>query len=80
MVKVNCVHCGEKVSEWTVNCPNCGKPVANPNAPINTTDTNWKPNRGLQYKKDNTIQYILIAVLVLIIIGSLVYYIQFSSP
>ena len=76
MVKVNCVHCGEKVSEWTVECPNCGKPVANPHAPTNVSDQNWNPNRGLQYKKNNTLLFILIGILTLVVIGSIVYFVK----
>lgn len=76
MVKVKCVHCGEKVSEWTIECPNCGKPVANPHAPTNMFEPNWDPKRGDQYRKKKSLVFILTGIFAFIAIAAIIYFLK----
>lgn len=50
-VKVKCVHCGERVDEFTALCPKCCKPVANKDAPTNVPESPWKWSTTASGKK-----------------------------
>ncbi len=71
--KSTCVHCGEVVSEWTRDCPKCGRPVANPDAPL-VSDLHSKFKTTSQYKKSNSLVYIIISIAAVIIVAAIVYF------
>lgn len=73
MVNVNCIHCGAKVSEWTNDCQKCGKPVANPDAPTQVSKLKFGQAGTHQYKKKNSLPFILSGILAVIIIGMITY-------
>ncbi|MDY6933956.1 MAG: hypothetical protein SVZ03_07000 [Spirochaetota bacterium] len=73
MIIVKCIHCGQKVSEWAVECSNCGKPVANPHAPTKMSEPDWNPMRGDQYRKKNSMPFILTAIFALVTIATIIY-------
>jgi len=75
MVKVNCVQCGIKVSEWTTQCPNCGRPVANKDAPI-LADLRFSPTRGSQYRKKKSLLFTISGLLIIIGISSIIYFLK----
>ena len=74
MVKVKCIHCGEKVTEWANECPNCGKPVANPDAPTKVSEIKLNQKKIDQYGKKNVLPFILTGILAIIVIAVITYF------
>ena len=73
MVNVNCVHCGEKVSEWARECPGCGRPVANPDAPANMSKPAWNQKNIDKYMKKKSMPLILTSIMTIILVVAVIY-------